>query len=1431
MTQAPDTALSDIAIIGMACRFADAPDYHRFRRNLAEGRESVGRPTREELLAAGIPATLLDDPNYVYAGAPLEGLAEFDAEFFGMSPREAEITDPQHRLFLECAWQALEDAGQIAAAAGQPVGVWGGTGTSLYLLQNLQHAQALMASVGGLGATLGNKADFLTLRVSHKLDLRGPSFNVQSGCSTGLVAVHSAVQSLLAGECRMAVAGAACLTQLQPGGYLYQPGSIESPDGHCRAFDAAAAGTTRGSGAGVVVLKRLADALADGDPIHAVIKATATNNDGGDKIGMTAPSELGQAAVIAEALALAGLSADAIGCIEAHGTGTALGDPIEVAALTRVFRQHTQRRGFCAIGSVKSNLGHLDAGAGIASLIKAVLMVSHREIYPTLHFRAPNPEIDFAASPLYVATQYQPWGAETPRAGVSSFGMGGTNVHAIVQAPPAPLARPVFTGPVLLVLSARTVEALHEMAQALAQMLEDHPALALADVARTLQTGRRHWTLRRHVVAATHAEAIAALRGGTTGLPGNALQALGSQWCAGADVDWRALPGADQTRHVHLPTYPFQRKRHWVDSPKTDAGFTTPVWTQQPLPPSAPGNGPWWLVAPPALTGDATQVATRLRAAGHAVHQIDASAVEHDTSGGTPAVVVAWPGAGEPLALLTSLAETSPVTPMRVMLLGHGTASLLGTETIDAAQAASLAEALDWRHPRISITTLDVPAGLAGALPLPQIAALGPARLAWRGQRCFVQTPQALPVATAAFQCVDSGHHVVQPGLSPLGLQAAQALAQAGARQVTLVDELPPAAFSSEAYFATLESQAGALSDNVRSPAAQDALDKLAAASTCRLLREAGYALAPGERHALPEMMARIAAQPPYPRMLRAQLEDLVHDGLIRIDNDTLEVLPAMAEARSVQDWRAWIATHHPDHLPLADLLDHCAQQHAAVFSGRLPGTTVVASPEGMERLVACADVINRHSSRGHCLRVVSTLVRDLAHASPQPLRILEVGGGRGGLTRAVLTRMGNHPVDYWFTDIGTSFVRTAQQEAERRGLRGFSAQRFDIDADPLQQGLEPGSFDLVLGLDVVHATPDLARSLSHLRELLRPGGMVCLVESTQVQRWVEHVWGLETGWWHFQDAWRTWSPLTGRAQWHAAMEAAGLAPQAMRPASAQAHDTSWLLAQRPATGARPSLLEQWAAHQARRRDAFDALTAECRSLGAQATLLAPAQLASLASLAGQRVAMAVHVGDANDDGPAAEAFLRALGSAPPSMLLVSPPARVALAAWHAAMAERQAGVVAWSQVSRINLALLGAAIGAGVSVVAGQPLAPATAIAAAPADTRPDDSAHGVVTQLWRELLGIDTIAPDDDWYALGGDSLLTTRVITLLEQRFRVALPVDRFFNATTVAAMAEALADALAAAPPAGADAERALLAEIEAMSDAELEAALQQAGTTP
>ncbi|WP_250399190.1 beta-ketoacyl synthase N-terminal-like domain-containing protein [Streptomyces cellostaticus] len=505
---------SDIAIVGMACRFPGADSVERFWDVLSEGRETLTRYTDEELLAAGVPAERLADPRYVRAAQTIDGTDLFDSELFQFTHDEAEILDPQHRVFLECALEALQRAGYDPGRTDGHIGVYAGAGLNTYLLHNLGERYRAASTVDHYRLMLANDKDFLATRVSYKLDLRGPSMSVNTACSTSLVAVHTACLALLGGECDMALVGAVHLAPPRQG-YQYQDGMIFSPDGHCRAFDAEARGTVIGSGAGVVVLKRLSEALADGDWIHAVVKGSAVNNDGSGKTGYTAPSIAGQAEVIADAQDVADVDPDSVGYVEAHGTGTPLGDPIEVAALTEAFRQGgAEGSGYCALGSVKTNIGHLDTAAGMAGLIKAALMLEHRTLVPSLHYTRPNPEIDFATSPFYVNTGTTDWKAEGDhplRAGVSSFGIGGTNAHVVLEEPPARTEAEPGRAPELLVLSARSSDSLKQSAGALARHLRARPGLDLTAVAQTLGLGRRAHPHRLAVVARGTREAAMAL--------------------------------------------------------------------------------------------------------------------------------------------------------------------------------------------------------------------------------------------------------------------------------------------------------------------------------------------------------------------------------------------------------------------------------------------------------------------------------------------------------------------------------------------------------------------------------------------------------------------------------------------------------------------------------------------------------------------------------------------------------------------------------------------------------------------------------------------------------------------------------------------------------------------------------------------------------
>lgn len=587
---------SHVAVIGLSGRFPGAPDALTFWQNLVDGRDTITRSDRRP--APGPEA----NGEYTPARGLLRDPEWFDAGYFGYSPRDATLISPQQRVFLECASEAIEDAGHDPTRHAGAIGVYAG-GTETGYEHTLRSTRSTLPMVTDWEILLGSAPDYLASRAAYKLGLRGPAVTVQAACATSLVAVHTAIQALLAGDCDLALAGGAAVRGADKDS-PYSPGGIISRDGVCRTFDSAADGTVGSDGAGVVVLRRLAEARSDGDHIYAVIRGSALGNDGPDRVGYTAPGVSGQARVISRALAAAGVDAGTIGYVEAHGTATPLGDPIEVAALTRAFRQDTDRSQFCLIGSVKTNIGHADAAAGAAGLIKTALALKHGLIPPSLHFTEPNPHIGFDQTPFHVATRLQEWprGAAPRRAGVSSFGIGGTNAHLVLEEPPALAATDVADRPrQLLVLSAKTPAALDSARERLAAHLRAHPELPLRDVAWTLQAGRREHAHRGYAVAYGTEDAVEALtserfiasaapadsgdsRDGTDSQLLQDLDATGRSWLAGAPVSWPDLHHG-RPRRVPLPGYPFQRQRYLVEPPGPAAGESGPG------PGPAPGEG------------------------------------------------------------------------------------------------------------------------------------------------------------------------------------------------------------------------------------------------------------------------------------------------------------------------------------------------------------------------------------------------------------------------------------------------------------------------------------------------------------------------------------------------------------------------------------------------------------------------------------------------------------------------------------------------------------------------------------------------------------------------------------------------------------------------------------------------------------------------
>lgn len=551
--EANDLPEDAIAIVGMAGRFPGAADVDALWELLCAGREGLKR--------VDVPPG--SDPRFVPMSGEIANHDCFDAAFFGVNPKEAEVLDPQHRVFFECAWTALENAGIDSTRFDGSVGVFGGVSLNTYLLYNLVSNPRLLDQVGVFGAAIASDKDALTQRLAYALNLRGPAVTVQTACSTSLVAVQLACQSLQNFQCDLALAGGVSIKVPHGEGYLYTEGGVASPDGHCRPFDAAAQGTVPASGCGVVALRRLEDAVASGDNIVAVIRGAAVNNDGAGKVGFTAPAVDGQAEVISMALATAGVEASSVGFVEAHGTATPLGDPIEVAALRQVFGEADGER--CGLGSIKSNIGHLDAAAGVAGLIKAALAVRHGTIPPTVHFTKTNAAAQLDRSPFVVSGTTMDWPVNSGprRAGVSSFGIGGTNAHVVLE---QPAERQSIAGgetdTFWLPVSARTEQALSRMVAQLAGWLETHPDVRMADVAYTLQQGRRAFAVRRVVRAGSRVNAVAALRAPTVAST-DAPEVI-RNWAESTEGDWPETE-ATSGQTVALPTYAFERTRFWVE--------------------------------------------------------------------------------------------------------------------------------------------------------------------------------------------------------------------------------------------------------------------------------------------------------------------------------------------------------------------------------------------------------------------------------------------------------------------------------------------------------------------------------------------------------------------------------------------------------------------------------------------------------------------------------------------------------------------------------------------------------------------------------------------------------------------------------------------------------------------------------------------------
>lgn len=619
-----------IAIIGMSGSFPGAENTDALWDLIKEGKEGFCFLGEKELARSGINPEKSYQNSFVPVTANMPNLDCFDANFFGYSPKEAQWMDPQHRKFLEHSWAALEDAGYDPNKTEQLISIYAGSSLNTYLLHNLYPNCKNLDCEDLQQAIFGNGQDYITTRSSYHLNLKGPSVAIQTACSTSLSAIHEACQSLLTFQSDMALAGGVSLKFPHNRGYLYQKDGILSPDGHCRVFDEKAQGTVFANGIGVILLKRLDDALEDHDHIYAVILASSMNNDGTDKVGYMAPSVEGQAKVIAQAHASANIPPETISYIEAHGTGTSIGDPIEVAALTKAFKLKTQKKGFCSLGSLKSNIGHLDVAAGVAGIIKVILAMQNREIPPCINFSKANPKMDLTNSPFCIHKKTQKWTTDSPlRAGVSSFGVGGTNVHAILEeAPSIERVEKKQIEPVLLILSAKTADALEKQVRALHQHLLKNSSLSLKDVAYTLQIGRKDFPYRFASLCKTLDDAIIQLSSFTKealtitqSTKGDVdpstlkifdneslLKELRQCWLQGNKILWKNLY-LDKPYRVSLPSYPFDKQQHWIESSKSENSkaideknenihewFYAPSWHRSAFPQEQIKGQKLWLI-------------------------------------------------------------------------------------------------------------------------------------------------------------------------------------------------------------------------------------------------------------------------------------------------------------------------------------------------------------------------------------------------------------------------------------------------------------------------------------------------------------------------------------------------------------------------------------------------------------------------------------------------------------------------------------------------------------------------------------------------------------------------------------------------------------------------------------------------------------------
>ncbi len=1221
---------SEIAIVAVAGKFPGANDIESFWQNLRDGIESISWLTDEELINSGVSQDLLSNPNYVKASGVLSDIELFDANFFAYSAKEAELIDPQQRLFLELAWEALEKAGYDPQTYNGLIGVYGGVGMSRYLLNNLYPNDQLLETVDPLQLVFSNDKDFLPTRVAYKLNLTGPAVNVQTACSTSLVAVHVACQSILNGECDIALAGGVTLGIPQKIGYLHQEGMILSPDGHCRTFDAKAQGTIAGSGAGIVVLKRLKDAIRDRDYIHALIKGSAINNDGAMKVGFTAPSVNGQAEVIGEAQAIAGVDAETISYIEAHGTATPLGDPIEIAALTQAFSQSTDKKGFCAIGSLKTNLGHLDTAAGVAGLIKTVLALQHKMLPPSLHYQTPNPKIDFASSPFYVNTTLTEWKTNNipRRAGVSSFGIGGTNAHVILEEAPVLEQGSKETeeqgrNHQLLVLSAKSEKALEQATANLIAHLKEHPELNLGDVAYTLSSGRRGFNYRRMLICQDLEDAVRASssldpkqvftnyteiteRSVVFMFPGQ-----GSQYVNMAreiyETEAVFKEQVDDCSEILKPLleidlrhilYPSEEKIDEASTQLQQTAITQPAifvieyalaklwqsWGVNPI--AAIGHSIGEYVAATLAEVFSLEDALSLVAArGQMMQQLPTGAM----------LSIPLPADKVKSLLGQELSVAAINQPSQCVVSG----SIAATNTLQNQLAAQGIECryLHTNHafhsqmmepileafvekvkkvtlnpPKlpyisnltgtwITVTQATNPDYYAQHLRSTVLFAQGVEKLLATPEQVLLEVGPGHTLTTlvkrhpdkAAAQTVLSSvrHPQEKQSDSRVLINTFGQLWLAGVKvdwfgfyshQEYYRLPLPTYPFERKRYWIdppqkavlglqipttsqlwTSLIQGGQNQANTRNGELKDStyqenrqcLERLCIAYINSAFKQLGAFSNAKEKYSLENLLAQCHISPRYQQLLSRWLQILVEQGQLQQQKGLFTGLVPCSQDYINEHLEKVRARFASSFLVNLDLVQRCGENLAAIVIGEQEPLEIFN--ELIYQKENNGSNLEGENNGSHSKSHLNTYYNSILRSSLQQvvkslpssvhLRVLEIGGGTGMSTQALLPVLPPKQTNYTFTDIGNGFLTQAQQKFDDYPFVEYRL--LDIDKAPIEQGFEKYSFDVIIASNVLHATRNIDRTLNHVRSLLAPGGFLLMWEITQPKIDFDISWGL----------------------------------------------------------------------------------------------------------------------------------------------------------------------------------------------------------------------------------------------------------------------------------------------------------------------------------